>query len=87
MPLVRIDLVGGRPPELLRTLIDNVYRTVVDTLGVPERSVTVIVDEHPAELWATAGITKAEERAAAQAQGAAQAHPQAQQARDQQPQA
>ena len=63
MPLVRIDLVGGRPPELLRSLIDNVHRTVVDTLGVPSPAVTVIVDEHPAELWATDGVTKAEQRA------------------------
>ena len=64
MPLVRIDLVRGRPPELLRALIDNIHNTVVDTLGVPPKAVTVIVDEHPAELWATAGVTKAEERAA-----------------------
>ncbi len=70
MPLVRIDLVGGRPPELLRTLIDNLHRTVVDTLGVPPGAVTVIVDEHPAELWATNGVTKAEERAG-HGQGAA----------------
>ena len=64
MPLVRIDLVGGRRPELLRSLIDNVHRTVVDTLGVPPAAVTVIVDEHPAELWASGGVTKAEERRA-----------------------
>lgn len=62
MPLVRIDLVAGRPPELLRTLIDNIHNTVVTTLNVPQDSVTVIVDEHPAELWATAGTTKAEQR-------------------------
>ena len=67
MPLVRIDLVGGRRPELLRTLIDNLHRTVVDTLQVDPQAVTVIVDEHPAELWATGGVTKAEQRAAEQA--------------------
>lgn len=66
MPLVRIDLVGGRPPELLRTLIDNIHNTVVDTLHVAPEAVNVIVDEHPAELWATAGTTKAEQRAAQQ---------------------
>jgi 4-oxalocrotonate tautomerase family enzyme len=65
VPLVRIDLVGGRRPELLRALIDRVHRTVADTLDVPPGAVTVIVDEHPAELWATAGVTKAEQRAQA----------------------
>ena len=63
MPLVRIDLVAGRRPELLRTLIDNVHRTVVETLDCPPGAVTVIVNENPAELWATGGVTKAEERA------------------------
>lgn len=63
MPLVRIDLLGGRPPELLRELIGNVHRTVIDTLGSPPETVTVIVEEHPAELWATGGVTKAEQRA------------------------
>ena len=62
MPLVRIDMVGGRPPELVRRLIDNLHNTVVDTLRVPAEAVTVIVEEHPAELWATGGTTKAEQR-------------------------
>ena len=68
---MRIDLVGGRRPELLRELIGSVHRTVVDTLGVPESSVTVIVNEVPAELWATGGVTKAEGRAGDTGGGAA----------------
>jgi 4-oxalocrotonate tautomerase len=63
VPLVRIDLLQGRPPELLRALIDNVHRTVVDTLHAPPATVTIIVTEHEAELWATGGVTKAEQRA------------------------
>jgi 4-oxalocrotonate tautomerase len=62
VPLVRIDLVAGRPPELLRVLIGNVHTAVASTLDVPEQSVTVIVTEVPAEHWATAGTTKAEQR-------------------------
>jgi 4-oxalocrotonate tautomerase len=65
VPLVRIDLVAGRPPELLRALIGNLHTTVASTLNVPEQSVTVIVNEVPAEHWATAGTTKAEQRARA----------------------
>jgi 4-oxalocrotonate tautomerase len=63
VPLVRIDLVQGRPPELLRALIHNVNRTVVDTLHAPPSTVTIIVTQHEAELWATGGVTKAEQRA------------------------
>jgi 4-oxalocrotonate tautomerase len=63
VPLVRIDMVGGRPPELVRTLIDRLHTTVVDTLDVPPKSVTIIVTEVAAEHWASGGTTKAEQRA------------------------
>jgi 4-oxalocrotonate tautomerase len=62
VPLVRIDLLAGRPPELLRALIGNVHTTVATTLDVPEQSITIIVNEVPAEHWASAGATKAEQR-------------------------
>jgi 4-oxalocrotonate tautomerase len=63
VPLVRIDMVGGRPPELVRTLIDRLHNAVVDTLQVPPESVTIIVTEVDAEHWASGGTTKAEQRA------------------------
>jgi 4-oxalocrotonate tautomerase len=63
VPLVRIDMVGGRSPQLVRTLIDRLHTTVVDTLAVPPASVTVIVTEVSAEHWASGGTTKAEQRA------------------------
>jgi 4-oxalocrotonate tautomerase len=64
VPVVRIDLLGGRPPELLRSLIGSLHTAVVDTLGVPDDSVTIIVNEVAPELWGAAGATKAEQRAA-----------------------
>ncbi len=64
MPVVRIDLLGGRPPQLLRSLIGNVHTAVVDTLGVPDDSVTIIVNEVAPEHWGADGTTKAEQRAA-----------------------
>jgi 4-oxalocrotonate tautomerase len=63
LPLVRIDMIGGRPPELVRTLIDRLHSAVVDTLHVPDDSVTIIVTEVAAERWASGGTTKAEQRA------------------------
>jgi 4-oxalocrotonate tautomerase len=65
VPVVRIDMLAGRPPELVRTLIDRLHTAVVDTLKTPPDSVTVIVTEVAAEHWASGGTTKAEQRKSA----------------------
>jgi phenylpyruvate tautomerase PptA (4-oxalocrotonate tautomerase family) len=47
MPLIRIDLVEGRSPEDLKTLLDAAHRAVVASFHVPERDRYQIVQEHP----------------------------------------
>jgi hypothetical protein len=47
MPLLRFDLVEGRSPEELRTLLDAAHRAVVASFLVPERDRYQIVHEHP----------------------------------------
>ncbi len=37
MPLQRIDLLSGRPPEQRRAIADAVHRALVETCGVPEQ--------------------------------------------------
>ena len=46
MPLLRFDLVEGRSPEDLKTLLDAAHRAVVASFGVPERDRYQIVHEH-----------------------------------------
>jgi phenylpyruvate tautomerase PptA (4-oxalocrotonate tautomerase family) len=48
MPIIRIDLVAGRPPERTRDLIRRVTEAVVATLEVRP------------EHWAIGGVTMAE---------------------------
>jgi 4-oxalocrotonate tautomerase len=62
MPIVRIDLIAGRPPEKHRDLIARVTDAVVDTLDVPADSVRVVLSEVPAELWGKGGVSMAELR-------------------------
>jgi hypothetical protein len=35
MPLIRIDMLGGKPPEYRAELRDTIYETVRDVVGVP----------------------------------------------------
>ncbi len=46
MPLVRIDLLEGKPDEYRRALADGVYRALVEAVGAPEKDQFAVVSEH-----------------------------------------
>lgn len=48
MPLLYIDLIGGRSPSEVRALLDAIHETVVEAFGVPERDRYQVVRTHPA---------------------------------------
>lgn len=48
MPLLYVDLVEGRTPGQVRTLLDAVHAAVVKAFGVPERDRYQVVRSHPA---------------------------------------
>ncbi len=56
MPFVRIDVLAGRPPELLEELIAAVSETVARTLDVPIERVRVLINEVPPHLWGIGGV-------------------------------
>ena len=49
MPLVRIDLLSGRPREFRRAIGDAVYRAMTETAGVPLNDRFQIITEHDAD--------------------------------------
>ena len=48
MPLVRIDLVEGRPSEQVRLIADTVQEVMLAVFAAPARDRYQIVTEHPA---------------------------------------
>lgn len=48
MPLLYIDLIEGRTPAEVRSLLDAVHDAVVDAFGVPPRDRYQVVRSHPA---------------------------------------
>jgi 4-oxalocrotonate tautomerase len=51
MPLVRIDLLEGKPPEYRTQVGQTVYQALLDVFGVPKNDRFQIVTQHPkAEL-------------------------------------
>ena len=49
MPLVRVDVVQGKPAEYLKTIGDVIYEAMRQTLNVPENDRFQVIAEHPAE--------------------------------------
>ena len=47
MPLLRFDLLEGRTPQEITTLLDAAHRAVVTALNIPVRDRYQIVHEHP----------------------------------------
>ncbi|MDP9241303.1 MAG: 4-oxalocrotonate tautomerase family protein [Actinomycetota bacterium] len=56
MPFVHIDVVRGRDRALLIRLIEEVSRTVADTLDTPVERVRVMINEVDPDLWGIGGV-------------------------------
>jgi phenylpyruvate tautomerase PptA (4-oxalocrotonate tautomerase family) len=48
MPLLYIDLIEGRTPSEVKTLLDAIHDAVVDAFEVPPRDRYQVVPNHPA---------------------------------------
>lgn len=59
MPIVRIEMLAGRPPAVKSELIRNVTEAVVRSLNAPPEQVRVLLYEIAPEHWAVGGETKA----------------------------
>ena len=55
MPIVRIEMWAGRDKDLKKKLIENVTKTVCETVGCPEHAVIVVIDDIPKENWGQNG--------------------------------
>ena len=66
MPQVQVTVREGRTPEQIRSLITAVTDAVVDSVGAPKDTVSVVVNEVPGTHWASNDVTLDEKRAAQQ---------------------
>jgi len=60
MPIISVQLLRGRAPELKRKLMQELAQAAIRTLGVPEQSVRVILAEVEPEHWGIGTRSKAE---------------------------
>jgi len=55
MPIVKIGLWAGRDAELKKKLIENVTKTVCETVKCPPEAVIVVLEDIPKENWGQGG--------------------------------
>lgn len=51
MPLARIDLIKGKPPEYRRTVGQVVYEAMINVINVPENDRFQVITEHEPESF------------------------------------
>jgi 4-oxalocrotonate tautomerase len=77
MPLVRIDIMEGRPPEKIRELHTRVAALVAEILDTPIERVRTYITQFPPEAWGIGGVpadvARADEVAARREAGAERA--------------
>lgn len=61
MPLVHIDLIEGRTPEQLRTMVQDVTAAITKNTGAPKEHIHIVLNEMKKEHYAVGGVLKADE--------------------------
>ncbi|MEL6996730.1 MAG: tautomerase family protein [Pseudomonadota bacterium] len=56
MPMIRVDILAGRPEETVKELQERLCQTLSDVLGTPLEATHVIVEEHDKRNWSVSGI-------------------------------
>lgn len=63
MPLVRIDIMEGRPAEVIEELHTRVAALVAEILDAPIERIRTYITQFPADAWGIGGVSAAVVRA------------------------
>jgi 4-oxalocrotonate tautomerase len=64
VPLVRVDIMEGRPPEMIRELHERLAALVSEVLDTPIERVRTYITQFPPEAWGIGGVPADVARAA-----------------------
>jgi 4-oxalocrotonate tautomerase len=56
VPLVRVDIMEGRPPEMIRELHQRLAALVSEVLDTPIERVRTYITQFPPEAWGIGGV-------------------------------
>jgi 4-oxalocrotonate tautomerase len=56
VPLVRVDIMEGRPPEMIRELHQRLAALVAEVLDTPIDRVRTYITQFPPQAWGIGGV-------------------------------
>jgi 4-oxalocrotonate tautomerase family enzyme len=56
MPIIRVDILEGRPETMKTELAERLTQTLSDVMGVPPEATHVIIEEHDKRHWSVGGV-------------------------------
>jgi len=56
VPLVRVDIMEGRPPEMIRELHQRLAELVSEVLDTPIERVRTYITQFPPQAWGIGGV-------------------------------
>ncbi|MFG6150270.1 4-oxalocrotonate tautomerase [Halobacillus sp. B23F22_1] len=57
MPIINVQIMEGRDPDKINTLMKNVTDAVSESLGAPKENIRVLVNEVPKTHWSIGGTS------------------------------
>ncbi|MCL5735466.1 MAG: 2-hydroxymuconate tautomerase family protein [Actinobacteria bacterium] len=60
MPVVIVKMLEGRTTDQKRQLAREITDVITRVTGAPEDQVDVVIEDHPRENWAKAGVLYAD---------------------------
>ncbi|MEM0987674.1 MAG: 4-oxalocrotonate tautomerase family protein [Pseudomonadota bacterium] len=56
MPMIRVDILEGRPEAKVQELQERLCQTLSEVLGTPPEATHVIIEEHAKANWSVGGV-------------------------------
>lgn len=56
VPIIRVDILEGRPEATKQALAERLTQTLSDVLGSPPEATHVIIEEHDKRHWSVGGV-------------------------------
>ncbi len=56
MPMIRVDILQGRPEAMKKELAERLTATLSEVMGTPPEATHVIIEEHDKRNWSVGGV-------------------------------
>ena len=56
MPMIRVDILEGRPEEMKKELAERLTQALSEVMGLPPDATHVVIEEHDKRNWSVGGV-------------------------------